>query len=81
MVDPFRQQNAKRVIWSYVGTGKSRIDRVYVNSEQMRCITNIQYIPTGLHEHRLLSFSKLPGIDLGKGYYKLNTKILTDPKY
>ena len=81
MVDPFRKQNPKRVIWSFVGTGKSRIDRVYVNSEQTSSITNIQYIPTGFHGHRLLSFSKLPGIDLGKGYYKLNTSILTDSKY
>ena len=32
MVDPFRQQNPKQVIWSFVGKGKSKIDRVYVNS-------------------------------------------------
>ena len=81
MVDPFRQHNPRRIIWSFNGVGRSRIDRVYVNYEQMNNITNIQYISTGFHGHKLLSFSKLPGIEIGKGYYKMNTSMLTDPKY
>ena len=47
MVDPFREQNPKKRIWSFIGTGaagNSRIDRLYVNSINMRNITNIRYI-------------------------------------
>ena len=35
MVDPYREQNPNRRIWSFIGTGKagnSRIDRLYVNT-------------------------------------------------
>ena len=44
MVDPFRQQNPRRIVWSFNATGKSRIDRVYVNHEQSNYISKIQYI-------------------------------------
>ena len=30
---------------------------------------------------KILSFSRLPCVELGKGYYKLNTSILADPRY
>ena len=39
MVDPYREQNPKRRIWSFIGTGSagnSRIDRLYVNFENMQ---------------------------------------------
>ena len=81
MVDPFRQQNPRRIVWSFNATGKSRIDRVYVNHEQSNYINKIQYINSGFHGHKILSFSRLPSVDLGKSYYKLNTSILADPKY
>ena len=81
LVDPFRQQNPRRVVWSFCGNGKSRIDRVYVNYEHSNHISNIRYINTGFHGHKLLSFSRLPGIEVGQGYYKMNTSMLKDPKY
>ena len=84
MVDPYREQNPKRKIWSFIGTGaagKSRIDRIYVNSVNMKNITNIQYITTPFGGHKLLSFIKTATIEIGKGYYKLNTSILKDQQY
>ena len=47
MLDPYREQNPKRKIWSFIGTGNagnSRIDRLYVNSVNMKNIINFQYI-------------------------------------
>ena len=61
MIDPFREQNPKRRIWSFIGTGSaqnSRIDRIYVNSINMVNITNLQYIPTPFGGHRVLSFKE-----------------------
>ena len=49
MVDPFREQNPKRRVWSFRGTGvagNSRIDRLYVNSTHTNDITNMKYIHT-----------------------------------
>ena len=49
MIDPFREQNPNRRIWSFIGTGKaknSRIDRVYVNATNWKNVINIKYIPT-----------------------------------
>ena len=84
MVDPFREQNPKRRIWSFIGAGaagNSRIDRVYVNSIVMKNITNIRYIQTPFGGHLILSFTKKGQNEKGKGYYKMNTSILKDPKY
>ena len=84
MVDPFREQNPKRKIWSFIGTGRarnSRIDRLYVNAVNMINITNIQYIPTPFGGHRVLTFTKKNDTQKGKGYYKMNTSILKDSKY
>ena len=84
MVDPYREQNPKRRIWSFIGTGNagnSRIDRVYINSVNMKNITNIQYIQTSFGGHRILSFTKKNQNEKGKGYYKMNTSILKVSKY
>ena len=84
MVDPFREHNPKRRIWSFIGTGKagnSRIDRVYVNAINMINVKNTQYIQTPFGGHRILSFTIKDQNKTGKGYYKLNTSILTDAKY
>ena len=84
MVDPYREQNPKRRIWSFIGSGKagnSRIDRVYVNSVNMKNITNITYTQTPYSDHRILSFTKKSQNEKGKGYYKMNTSILKDKKY
>ena len=84
MVDPYREQNPKRRIWSFIGSGmasNSRIDRVYVNSINMRNINNIKYIQTTFTGHRILSFVKKSQNEKGRGYYKMNTSILRDTKY
>merc|ERR1711962_252359 len=84
MVDPFREQNPNRKVWSFIGTGKaknSRIDRLYVHSEDIPNIKNIRYSPTPFTGHRMLQFSKTGVTEHGKGYYKMNTSILKEPKH
>ena len=84
MVDPYREQNPNRRIWSFIGTGKagnSRIDRLYVNLENMINITNMKYIQTPFGGHRIFSFKKSHSTPKGKGYYKMNTSILKDNQY
>ena len=84
MVDPFREQNPKRRIWSFIGTGvagNSRIDRLYVNSTHTNDITNMKYIHTPFPGHKIFSFVVKKDIEWGKGYFKLNTSILEDEEY
>ena len=67
MLDPFREQNPKRKVWSFIGTGaagNSRIDRLYVNTENTNNITNIQYIQTPFGGHKILSFVKKNKVDI-----------------
>ena len=84
MVDPFREQNPKKKIWSFIGTGKaknSRIDRLYVNSEDTINVTQTKYLPSPFGGHRILKFTMKGPIEHGKGYYKMNTSILKEPKH
>ena len=84
MVDPFREQNPKRKMWSFIGSGvagNSRIDRIYVNSMNMRNITNMRYIQTPFHGHRVLAFKIKNDSEWGKSYYKLNTSLFEDEEY
>ena len=84
MIDPFREQNPKRKIWSFIGNGaaaNSRIDRFYVDSVDTNNCTNIQYVQTPFGGHKVLSFFKNSSNDRGKGYYKMNTSILLDSKF
>ena len=84
MVDPFREQNPNRKIWSFIGTGvagNSRIDRIYVNSSNMTNITNLKYIHTSFHGHKILAFRIKNDSEWGKGYYKLNTSCFEDEEY
>ena len=82
MVDPFREQNPKRKVWSFVGsTGNSRIDRIYVDSGNMSNITKMKYIQTPFHGHRILAFTIKNDNEWGKSYYKLNTSLFEDNEY
>ena len=84
LVDPFREQNPKKKNWSFIGTGRaknSRIDRLYVNSEDMANVTQIKYLTTPFGGHRILKFTIKGPMEHGKGYYKLNTSILNEPKH
>ena len=83
-VDPFRQQYPKKRVWSFIGTGKaknSRIDRVYINEEETPNITDMRYLQTPFGGHRILQFTKKGLVEHGKGYYKMNTSILKEPKH
>ena len=84
MVDPFREHNPKKRIWSFIGTGRaknSRIDRLYVDSTAMTSISKMNYIQTPFTGHKAFTFIKRGLIEHGKGYYKMNTTILNDTKY
>ena len=84
MLDPFREQNPKRKVWSFMGTGaagNSRIDRLYVNTINMNTISKSQYILTPFAGHKILSFERTSLNERGKGYYKMNTSIIKDPKF
>ncbi len=84
MVDPFREQNPNRKLWSFLGTGvagNSRIDRIYVKSLNMKNVTSIKYIHTPFHGHRVLSFCINNESEWGQSYYKLNTSLFEDKEY
>ena len=81
MVDPFREQNPNRIVWSFVGNGKSRIDRVYVNSLSMGNVINMKYIRTPFHGHRILSFCLKKNIEWGRSYFKLNISLFEDEEF
>ena len=84
MVDPFREQNPKRRIWSFLGTGvakNSRIDRLYVSSTLTNDITNIRYIHTPFVGHKVFAFLLKKDVEWGKGYFKLNTSVFEDEEY
>ena len=84
LVDPFREHNPNRKIWSFIGTGKaknSRIDRVYVNTGSRNNITNFEYTRTPFQGHKILTFQIKSPNEKGRGYYKMNTSVLSDPMY
>ena len=81
LVDPFREQNPKRRVWSFLGTGRSRIDRLYVHSTHTNDITNIKYTHTPFSGHKILSFVLKKDIEWGRGYFKINTSIFEDEEY
>ena len=82
MVDPFREQNAKRKVWSYTGkTGNSRIDRIYINANNIGNVTKIKYVLTPFHGHRVLSCNMQNNIEWGASYYKLNTSLFEEEEY
>ena len=84
MVDPFREHNPQKRIWSFIGTGRaknSRIDRIYVDLTALPNMSKMNYIQTPFTGHRVFTFTKRGLIEHGKGYYKMNTTILNDTKY
>ena len=45
LVDPFREQNPNRIVWSSIGNENSRRDRVCVDLVFMEMVTNINGPP------------------------------------
>ena len=83
IVDPFRIQCPKKKLYSYTApTGRSRGDRVYVSEDSIKSITNIKYIPTPFNSaHKMLTFELKEQLDMGPGYWKMNSTVLKDPAY
>ena len=84
MVDPFREQNPNKKVWSFRGTGvagNSRIDRIYVKAATLKNFTNLKYIHTPFHGHKVFSFTIKNQGEWGKSYYKLNTSLFEDEEY
>ena len=84
--DPFRARNPRRKMFSYIHTqhnAKSRIDRVYVNDENVSNIFHYRHTPVARwpKAHRLVSFSWKGTVERGPGYWKMNTSILSDRPY
>ena len=82
LVDPFREQNPKRKVWSFLSSGgNSRIDRIYVNSINMNNIAKLKYIHTPFHGHRILSFVIKNENEWGRSYFKLNTSLFENSDF
>ena len=82
-MDPFRIQCPNKKLFSFVApTGRSRGDRLYVNDDNIKTITNIKYVNTPFNSsHKLLTFELNEQQDIGPGYWKMNSSILKDPAY
>ena len=85
LTDPFRWQNPRRKMFSYIHTqdnSKSRIDRVYVNEVSCQNILHYKHIPTPWTKaHRVVSFKIQENNERGPGFWKMNTSILLDRAY
>ena len=83
--DPFRSKNSNRRMYSYIHTkdnSKSRIDRAYVNDENCNNICNYKHIPTPfIKAHRIVTFIIRKENERGPGYWKMNTRIISDRPY
>ena len=72
----------RKVEFTYVKKNyKSRIDRMYIK-DLSTAITSIKTIHTNLSDHScVISAFNTQGIpEKGKGFWKLNTKLLEDPR-
>ena len=67
--------------WDGGGGCNSRIDRIYVNNNNMKDITNMRYIQTPFHGHRVFSFAIKNHAEWGRSYYKLNTSLFENEEY
>ena len=83
LTDPFRCQYPRKKLYSFVSEqGKSRGDRVYVNDDLVNTISDIKYVKTPFNmAHKVMIFSIHNKIDIGPGYYKMNSSVVKDPLY
>ena len=85
LVDPFRQQQPNRKLWSYLSPnekGKSRGDRVYVSEDQANMITNFKYIETIFQgSHKVMTFTYKELQEQGPGYWKFNSSLCKDRQF
>ena len=78
--DPYRKHKPKQLQYSFVNaSGRSRIDRVYVNDEHSQLITQQKYTHTAFYlAHKIFTFTVKGTNPKGPAYWKLNTDILHD---
>ncbi len=85
LTDPFRNKNPKRRMFSYIHTmhnAKSRIDRIYVSDTFANNIITYKHTQTPFTmAHKVVSFTLKEGVERGRGFWKMNTSILTDRAY
>ena len=83
--DPFRVGNPRKRMFSYIHTkdqAKSRIDRIYVNDENCNDILHYRHIHTKfVKAHRIVTFSLKIQTERGPGFWKMNTKVISDGPY
>ena len=81
--DPFREQNPTTKRYSFhTKNGKSRIDRIYVNTVNVFNVKNINYqFYSKANAHKLMTFSLKKSDEKGPGYWKLNTSVINDVPY
>ena len=78
--DPFRIKNPKKRVYSYEqGKGRSRVDRAYVDDDNITKVCNFKYIRTPFNTaHKILTFDLKSDQDYGPGTWKLNSSVLKD---
>ena len=85
ITDPFRYRNPKKRMFSYIhsrDSGKSRLDRIYVNEERCNSILHYRHIPTRfVKAHRIVSFTFQGPGKRGPGFWKMNTRNISDPAF
>ena len=83
IVDAFRHQYPKKRQYSFITQhGKSRGDRIYVSEDIVNMISNIKYTITPFGTaHKVMTFSINNDLDIGPGYYKMNSSVVNEPLY
>ena len=83
IVDPFRYQYPRKRQYSFVAQqGKSRGDRIYVSEDKVNTITAMKYINTPFNTaHKLMTFAIATKVDIGPGYYKMNSSVVNEALY
>ena len=83
LADTFRLADGPDREYSFVGSGKSRIDRCYVNAQLAARVKGCRYLRVLGKEtgHRLGEVFLSEGIKQGRGYWKFNVSLLKDRTY
>ena len=83
LTDPYRIQYPNKISYSFnTPTGKSRGDRIYVSEDHTNSITNMKYIYSHFgSSHKIMTCDISGDQDIGKGYWKMNSSIISDEQY
>ena len=87
ITDVWRDRNPGVKRWSYIRTrpkfAASRIDNALVSQSMVREVTSVFYVPGILTDHAaiFISISFNNKCERGRGYWKFNNLLLTDPDF